>query len=706
MVAGRRVPRRPAAARARHWPAPSDTFRPDVEGLRAVAVLLVVAGHVLGLPAGGYVGVDVFFVISGFLITGLLLREHARTGRISLRDFYARRVRRLLPAAVLVLAVTNVAAYLLFAGERAGQALRDSLWSLGFLANVRFASIGTDYFDDTRPPSPVQHYWSLAVEEQFYVLWPCLLIAALFVSRRRGPVAVLLLVTAASLVWSVVHTAGDSTAAYFSTPARAWELGVGALLAVLAQTSVPSRIPAAVGTALGWIGLAGITTAAVAYGASTPFPGSAALLPVLATGLVLLGGEAGAADRNPVLVNPVAKYVGRLSYSLYLWHWPVLVLSAAVLPGPLQVVVPLVLGFTLAALCHHFVEEPVRRSSWLSRRPSRRSLARGSGRRAAIALAAVTGLLGGGFMLPALALQLEAQTTTAAPRAEPGASSPPADLSRLQAQIAASLAPADWPELDPPLERLSRAGSPEWIEDRCDNVNSGNLQKCRYGRPGATRTAALFGDSMAISWLPALREVLEPRGFTIHVLTRNQCPAPEVAFFRERPEEPFHQCSAHKEWAIDQVQALRPELVVVSNSLTLVGKQVAQPKGDERYVRWQDGMQETLRRLERVSGEVVVLGAPPRAGNLQACVTRVSEPGDCTEPVGEEWTKVRAAERAAAQQAGATYADPEPWFCARGQCPAVIGSTPVYTDGRHLTAAYARRLAPYVGRALAARNAA
>lgn len=683
--------------RSRSWPAPADTFRPDVEGLRAVAVLLVVASHVLGFPAGGYVGVDVFFVISGFLITGLLLREHARSGRISLRDFYARRVRRLMPAAVLVLAVTNVAAYLLFAGERAGQALRDSLWSLGFLANLRFSAIGTDYFDDTRPASPVQHYWSLAVEEQFYVVWPCLLLLALWLAGRRGAGAVLLVVTAASLVWSVALTASDATAAYFSTPARAWELGVGALLAVLAQTSLPRRIPVAVGTALGWLGLGGIVAAAVLYSAQTPFPGSAGLLPVLATGLVLLGGEAGAASSNAVLVNPVAAYVGRLSYSLYLWHWPVLILSTAVLPEALRIGVPLVLSFGLAALCHHLVEEPVRRSSWLSRRPAHRTPARGSGRRATVAVAAVAALLGGGFVLPALALQQETQS---AARPVPGASAMPADLDALRQEIADSLAPQDWPPLDPPLEGISLAGSPEWIEDKCDNVNSGNLEQCRYGPDGASRTVALFGDSMAISWLPALREALEPRGFAIQVLTRNQCPAPAVMFYRERPTEPFHQCSAHKEWAIDQVQALRPDLVVVSNSLTLVGNQVSEPEGDQRYVRWQDGMYETLRRLEALAPEVVVLGQPPRAGNVQACVTRVSEPSDCTEPVTQEWTKVRDAEQAAAQQARARFVDPEQWFCSDGLCPAVVGSTPVYTDGRHMTAAYARRLAPYVGQAL------
>ena len=699
----------PVVRSARPEPDPSATFRPDVEGLRAVAVLLVVASHVLGVPAGGYVGVDVFFVISGFLITGLLLREHARSGRIRLRDFYARRVRRLMPAAVLVLAVTNVAAYLLFTGERAGQALRDSLWSLGFLANVRFSAIGTDYFDDTRPPSPVQHYWSLAVEEQFYLVWPCLLIAALWLGARRGAWVALGAVTAASLVWSVLATASDSTAAYFSTPARAWELGVGALVALVAQTRLPARIPVAAGTALGWLGVAGIGLAAVLLDERTAFPGTAALLPVLATALVLLGGEAGAADRNPLLVNPVSRYVGRLSYSLYLWHWPVLILSTAVLPEPLLVVVPLVLSFVLAALCHHLVEEPVRRSAWLTRRTLTRAHRRASARRGAVAMTATAALLGGGFVLPAVALQGEPApppVVAYGPQVSPGAALPRPDLPALRQEIAASVDPESWPALSPPLEGIRFAGAPEWITDKCDNVNSGNLEKCRYGRPDATRTAALVGDSIAISWLPALREALEPRGWAIQVLTRNQCPAPSVMFFRERPEEPFHQCSAHKEWVIDQVQALRPELVLVSNDLTLLGKQVEEPEGDLRYARWQSGMAQTLRRLDAVGDKVVLLGSPPRAGNVQECVTRLSDPGDCTEPVPETWTSVRAAEQAAAREAGASYIDPEPWFCSGGRCPAVVGSTPVYTDGRHLTAAYSRRLGPHLGTALGLRSPA
>ena len=676
------------------WPAPRDTFRPDIEGLRAVAVLLVVVSHVFGAPAGGYVGVDVFFVVSGFLITGLLLREHAGTGRIRLRDFYARRARRLLPAAVLVLAVTNLAAYLLLAGDRAGQALRDSLWSLGFLANVRFAAVGTDYFDATLPASPVQHYWSLAVEEQFYLVWPCLLLVALALSRRRGPLAVLLVLTTGSLAWSVLSTASDATAAYFSTAARGWELGVGALVAVAAHRGWLPHRPR-FGLAFGWLGLYGIGLAAFTLDDRTPFPGSAALLPVLATALVLVGGEAGAADRNPVLVNPVSRYLGRVSYSLYLWHWPVLVLSVAVLPDALHVVVPLGLTFALAALSSRFVEEPVRRSSWLSPRPAARPGSRQRPRRTAVALGAATALLGGGFALPALALHSAAPSTAAPPPAVAAES-----LAGLQEEIRRSLDPPDWPALQPPLEGIRYAGAREWIVDKCDNVNPGNLDRCRYGPARAPRTAVLFGDSIAISWLPALREVLEPRGFTIQVLTRNQCPSPALDFFRERPEEPFFQCTDHKDWAIEQVRRLQPELVVLSNSLTFLDKQVAEPAGDLRFERWRDGMTRTLRRLDAGAGSVVVLGAPPRAGNVQACVTRVSAPVDCTERVPDAWRGVQAAESAAALAAGASYVDPEPWFCVDGRCPAVVGSTPVYTDGRHLTTAYARRLVPQLDRAL------
>jgi hypothetical protein len=515
---------------------------------------------------------------------------------------------------------------------------------------------------------------------------------------------VLAVVTAASLAWSVHATSGDATAAYFSTPARAWELGVGALMALGAQSGLVQRLPLRVAVALGWFGLSGIVASALLLTERTPFPGTAALLPVACTALVLQAGEAGAAGRNPVLVNPVSRYLGRISYSLYLWHWPVLVLSIAVLPAALVVVVPLAASLVLAALSHHLVEGPVRRSAWLSRRPvsaptraplSWRPL--DSGRRAAVALTATAALLVGGFLLPAVALNREGTPPSDAAASAPSAAD---DQEALAAEIAASVAPASWPELDPPLQGLRYAGAPEWITDKCENINPGNVATCRYGPPTAPRTAALFGDSIAISWLPALRDVLEPQGYLIQVLTRNQCAAPTVMFFRDRPGEPYTQCADHKQWAVQQVEALDPDLVLVSNSLTSVGQQIEEPPGDLRYERWRDGMTTTLSALGAPGRDVVLLGAPPRSGNLQACVTRFSAPSDCTEPVPLEWRAVSAAERAAAGAAGARYIDPEPWFCTGGRCPAVVGSTPVYTDGRHLTSAYSHRLAPQLAQAL------
>ncbi len=669
------------------------TYRPDIQGLRAVAVLLVVASHVGGSPAGGYVGVDVFFVISGFLITGLLLREHDRSGRISLREFYARRVRRLLPAGVLVLATTNLVAWLVFHGERAGQTLTDAAWALGFLANVRFAAIGTDYFDQARPPSPVQHYWSLAVEEQYYLVWPWLLLGVLLLlgSRRRLLVLPVLAVVTASLAWSVVHTASDPTGAYFSTPARAWELGVGALLAVALQHPLLPRLGRWTGAGLSWLGVGGIAAAALLVDEQTPFPGVAAALPVGAAALVLLGGTAG--TRNPLLVNPVSEYVGRISYSLYLWHWPAVVLGATLLPdGPRRTPSVLAVSFALAIACHHLVEEPVRRSGWLSARPARTRARVGRlSARTAVSVAAAAALLAGGWVLPAVALRSDPPPVAAAP-------APPADdAAQLTAQIEASLAPASWPALEVPLDRISRAAAPEWVVDRCDNVNTGNVTRCRYGSPSAPRTAALLGDSMAISWLPSLRAYLEPRGWQIQVLTRNQCPLPSIGFWRDQPSKPFTQCADHKDWAVQEVRELRPDLVLASNSITFLDHQSGEPQGAERFRRWRGGLATTLHALTAAAGRVVVLGPPPRAGNLQSCVTRISTPSDCTAELTGDWVDLRAAERAATQDVGAQYVDVEPLFCASGRCPAVVGATPVYTDGRHLTAAYARRLAPRLG---------
>lgn len=353
------------------------TFRPDIEGLRAIAVLLVVLDHA-GVPAlrGGYVGVDVFFVVSGFLITGLLLKEADR-GRISILGFYARRARRILPAASLVLAVTVVSSFVLIGGTSAARTAEDGQWAALFASNFRAISQGTDYWASDLPPSPLQHYWSLAIEEQFYLFWPASMIAVAAIGRRvplRTRLTVLLAVTiAVSLAWSVYATTENATAAYFSPLTRTWELAAGAILAVLTTTIM--RLPVFLAGITGVSGLILITAAALTMDEYTRFPGSAAILPVGGTVLVIIGGTITPKRGAEVLLGcrPL-QWLGKLSYSLYLWHWPVLILAVTSLGTELAMTMKLALvgaALALSVVTYKYVESPVRNSSWLkARRPS------------------------------------------------------------------------------------------------------------------------------------------------------------------------------------------------------------------------------------------------------------------------------------------------------------------------------------------------
>ena len=315
-------------------------FRADVEGLRAVAVLAVVVYHAgLSQVGGGFVGVDVFYVLSGFLITGLLWEELQTTAGLRLGAFYGRRARRLLPAAVLVLMVTLVASWVWLSPLQARGAARDAAAAALYVANYRFALQRTDYLADASP-SPLQHYWSLGVEEQFYLLWPVLLLVVFVAGRRlrtpssAGAVAVLALAGAGSLALSLRLTAVSEPWAFFSLPTRAWELAAGGLVALSASTL--RRLPGVAAATLGWLGLEAIAWSMTRFSAATPFPGIAALLPVGGTAAVLAAGCA-APRLGPgrVLGWRPLQAGGKLSYSWYLWHWPPLILAPAVAGHPL-----------------------------------------------------------------------------------------------------------------------------------------------------------------------------------------------------------------------------------------------------------------------------------------------------------------------------------------------------------------------------------
>ncbi len=352
-------------------------FRPDVQGLRAVAILLVVLFHA-DIPgvSGGYVGVDVFFVISGFVITGVLLRERAATRRTSLLAFYGRRARRILPAASVVLVVTVVASYWLLGPTIGRSTAVDGQWAAGFLANVHFALTSTNYLASQQPPSPLQNYWSLAVEEQFYIVYPTIfLVVASLVTRRslRVRIGVVLgAVIVASFAYSVSLTSSNAAGAFFSPFTRAWELALGGLIAVSGEYL--TRLPRSAAASLSWLGLGAILFATFAFTSASAYPGSLVAVPVIGAGLIIAGGAAQPTwgVESLLRLRPF-QWLGLVSYSLYLWHWPILIIATqrrgtAQLPV-MDNVLWLLVALALAIATYLVLENPVRHARSLVTRP-------------------------------------------------------------------------------------------------------------------------------------------------------------------------------------------------------------------------------------------------------------------------------------------------------------------------------------------------
>jgi peptidoglycan/LPS O-acetylase OafA/YrhL len=349
-------------------------FRPDVEGLRAVAVATVVLYHA-AIPGfgGGYVGVDVFFVISGFVITKLLLRQVDLHGRPSFGGFYARRARRILPAAGLVAFIAVLASYKSLGFIRGDEAADDARWVAVFLGNVHFAAIGTNYFQSQLPPSPLQNYWSLAVEEQFYLVYPAAILLITLAwkgwSLRRKLVLFTGIVSILSLVWCIHATAADGASAYFSVWARAWELALGGFVA--SGEKLWTKIKPGIAGVISWAGLAAILFAAIAFSTATEYPGWPAIIPVVGAAFVILGGTTYTRfGSGIVLTRRLPGLIGRLSYSIYLWHWPVLIIASQAASRPLtleQRLFWVAVAIFASAVTYLVIENPIRHSKWLSR---------------------------------------------------------------------------------------------------------------------------------------------------------------------------------------------------------------------------------------------------------------------------------------------------------------------------------------------------
>ncbi|MGQ4269176.1 acyltransferase family protein [Nocardiopsis changdeensis] len=655
-------------------------FRPEVQGLRAVAVLLVLVYHLdPSLLPGGYVGVDVFFVISGFLITSLLYREASGQGRVSVARFYARRVRRLLPAATVVLVATGAASYFLLPVTR----LTDTMWQLvasaAYVENLYLARQSVDYLASEVAPSPVQHFWSLSVEEQFYLVWPLLFIlwAAL---RRRGAgtgtlVALLGSLLAASLLWSVATTGGEPSA-YFLPATRAWELAVGGLLAVgLAHGRLSERVR----LPLGWAGLAAIVAAAVFYDEATPFPGWAALLPVLGAAAVIAAEHVqGPLSASAPLSTAPARWVGDVSYSLYLWHWPLIVLTLAVtgrdeLGWALAAAVGAA-SLLLAWATKVWVEDPVRDHR----------LVRGG--RGALA-AAVSGVLVVAAVGATLYVRVDRVESV---EFDPNVHVGPQALGQ---------APTGDPVYPPPVRAEDDA--PVLYDDDCQASQTATAPEdpCVYGPEDADRTVAVVGDSHSAQWVPALMGLGEERGWRLVLYTKSSCAFTDT--MTKGPEGgPYESCQEWNRAVVEELAELRPDLVVTSSSTSAVP---AQGGEEDRVPMLAEGMTRLWGELGEVSGPIVALRDTPRQRrDVVECVARNPEdPGECTIPLSEAFKRDDPQERAVDSLPGETaLVDMSDLFCAGGECPAVIGNVMVYRDSGHITNTYVSLLTDHLGERL------
>jgi peptidoglycan/LPS O-acetylase OafA/YrhL len=668
-------------------------FRPEIQGLRALAVVAVLLFHLWSAwVPGGYVGVDVFFVVSGYLITAHLLKEADATGRIDVPAFWARRIRRLLPASFLVLLATVAIVLVAVPSTLKVQWASDVAAAAAYVVNWVFAASSIDYLAQDDLPSVVQHYWSLSVEEQFYVLWPLLLVSVLLL-RGRAPVAVgraLVVLPAAllvlSLAASVVLTELVPGPAYFNTGVRAWEFLAGGVVAASARHWLQlggTWRHRRVGVIAAWIGVAMILVAVFLYTDETPFPGIAAVVPVAGTALAIAaGGNGGPLSLRRVSLLPPIRLLGDWSYSIYLWHWPMIMLFPLVAGQPVTTPVALaivVASIALGALSKRWVEDPLRR-------PWGRKL-----RREFLVALLVPALLIGG----ATALNIRLQERIAAAQAAQDAKEA-APCFGVRA-VLSTACPGDPYEVTEPVDTVYAAADLD-VGGWCLTQLLEEWRTCTFGDPDGPRgTIAFVGDSHAAAMVPALDKYFAEEGWRVESFFRFGCPAVtrepiEIGW----PRQQIDSCQVWSNRVIDELVA-RDDISIVAFTDFTEGYYL---KGtDPGRVREADVRSVWTEIID--SGKTVVwIDDVPGTNDIDipTCLAAIEVPvhGPCSldRRVAMKPTDIRAA---AASTPGVISVELADLFCDAERCYSVIGGAVAYADNNHLSGTYARSISDVLG---------
>jgi len=590
---------------------------PQIQGLRALAALLVTIFHAK-FVSGGFIGVDIFYVISGYLITGLILREIENTGTLNLRLFYQRRIKRLLPTSVFVLFATAIVGYFVLPAITRDALGRDLFAAATYVSNYLFAWWENDYQNLDATPSPFIHYWSLAVEEQFYVVWPILIL----ILSRFGKRALLYgvgAITAASLILSIQQTQSSPIWAFYSLPTRAWELGIGALLLFIPTSFWRSRF-------LPWLGAIGLAVGALIFDENTAFPGINALLPVISTAALIGSISQWPRFFNDLSNNRISQWLGAISYPLYLWHWPALVLPSSALGRPLSInerMICILVTILLAHWTSKYIEQPLRH----------RNIA---GTKVFLFFVSTTLIsLGAGLAISSTATSIISIKGT-----------------------------------DYKFDLVDVMKKPSIYIDSC-HVNYGEPEsgECTYGDINSKTTIVLYGDSHAAQWFPALEVLANERGFKLVSLTKSACPSVDVPR-DDRGAFKAVDCDQWRVNSIARIQELAPTAVIMSNF------QYFTPPSEypDRDKWWSDGQSRLLSSLRGSSDHLIYINDTPHPSrDIPNCLaSRNSNSCDSTEK-----TPVQII-------SGFKKIDPTPWLCT-DVCPAFLDGYVVYRDASHLT---------------------
>jgi peptidoglycan/LPS O-acetylase OafA/YrhL len=726
-----------------------DNFRPDIEGLRGVAVLLVVFFHA-GLLSnasfqvtGGFIGVDLFFVVSGFLITGLLIRERERTGSVSFSRFYARRVRRILPAAAVTLLITIPLSYGLVTLLRRPDTMWDAASAALSFANVRFA-LTTDYFNPVTY-SPFLHFWSLGVEEQFYFIWPALLLVAAWRMQRPSVGAFLALsaVVVLSFAASVYETEQNPSWAFYMLPTRAYQLAAGGLLAIGAGSL--ARLPGALQhltsrllVVVGWLALAGLFADAFAIDSTTvPYPGTAALVPTVAAVLLIASGMEAHGPGVFLRLMPI-RFIGKISYSLYLWHWPMLILGGlylngadqlnALVPGqiqqiltPQQAIVLAIFSIPVATVSWGLVEEPFRRGFIRLPRPSRTVVA-------GVTVMALVAAVGTSFNFTAqnalAALDAtpvaeasdtpqpadtptDAPTTTPSPTPQPSFSVPPGETPTPTPWLTPALTPAPAKQptsyavagLAPSVGAAPKDYEAPW-KNNCLGWEPTTVPpawgKCVYGNPSGTFQVALIGDSHGSALFPAGNEVAKAHGWKLVVYLKIDCSFVDIPITDINLKRTYTECATWNNNVIARLKAHPPDLAIVHMSRWIFNVN----SSDASYTAQGNAMAREMEKIPQQTKVVMVTDIPdPWNMSVPDCLsTHPSDYRSCayarSTGFGSYWGKREAV---ASKAAGVPLIDPSQWICPGSgstRCPAVLNGMIIFRDQHHLTATFAKSLGP------------